>query len=335
MVSHIHAYLVHPGKGLATPPAISGNTLPLKGQLFDMLAAIFAATADARDIEIAFRHQGGVQQNDCRDLVLNYITTPNVTRGRKIADRLQAASDNRSGIGLLFLIYGQHGVKKRLVISRFPADQAILAEVAKKGLNVAFLERVFIRRMSAYKAVMLEHTSLTKGFWTGMATDRQAGQSGENISHYWIEDFLTADFAETPAAATKRLARALKDAVKANTNLIVKEEIAHAASLAAKVFNGKATSIDGFCNHFGFSRDTIDTIKTALNKESLFTKTFQFDAAEFQDKLPYRTVEIENGAILTAKSDEFEKIFDKKDIGNGRVEYSTKGRVSDQRMARR
>lgn len=335
-ITSIHAYLIHAGKNNPSAKAISANEIPKSGKLFDMLNAIFMAQPDVRDFEITFNPTAaGVKQNDCRDLMVAFQTNPTKESGQEIAKRLQLCTDNRSGIGLLFLIAGQHGLKHRLVVSRFPTDKAILAEIEEGGLAVEFLEQVFIKRLSAYKALLLEHANPTSGFWNGIATDRQAGGSAENISDYWIGDFLNADFSETPAAGTKRLAQVLRKAIKENPNLNVKSEIASATTLAASTFQGKSTSIEQFCNHFGFSDGTKKTIQNFLSKPGLFTKVFQFDGKEFKDMAPYRTVEIDNGAILTAPSDEFDKVFSVREKANHEVEYVTVGKVRDQRLARK
>lgn len=335
-VTSLHAFLIHPGKNNLDAPGISGNALGLEGKLFKLLDGIFSAEPDARDFAVTFNPApDGTQQNECRDLLIAYYSDPSVQTGLKIAERLQNVTDNRSGMGLLFLIGGTRGLKHRLVVSRFPADQAILAEVDENGLDVEFLEQVFIRRMSAYKALLVEHQNPSAGFWNGVATDRQAGGSAENISNYWITDFLNADFSETPAAGTRRLAEALKKAVKANPSLEVKSEIASAASLAKGIFSGKQVSINSFCDHFGFSKPTRETIVNQLSKPSLAGKLFVFQPNEFADKLPYRTVEMDNGAMLTAPSDEFNKVFEVREAPNQQVEYATRGRVTDQRMARR
>lgn len=334
-IKAIHAFLIYPGKGVSEPPAISGKKLEQSGKLFELLRSIFIAGSDNRDFEVMFKPASdGSQKNECRDAMIAYVTQSSLAHGRVIAKRLQDATDNRSSIGLLFLISGEHGLKKRLVVSRFPADQAILAEIDESGLDLEFLEQVFIRRMSAYKALLLEHPNPTSGFWSGTATDRQAGGSAENISQYWMTEFLTADFAETPAAGTRRLAEALKKAIKGNPNLDVKSEIAAAVTLAKTAFSGKQTSVDDFCAHFGFSVSTQQSIIAQLPKPSLASKSFKFDSRVFSERLPYRTVEIENGAILTAPSGEFDDVF-KVTHGTGDiVEYSTRGRVSDERIAR-
>jgi hypothetical protein len=181
---------------------------------------------------------------------------------------------------------------------------------------------------------MFEHPSPPSGFWKGIATDRQAGQSGEHISDYWLKEFLNADFSETPAQGTRRLATALKDALKSNTSASVKTEIAHASSLASAVFQTKALTIEDFCKHFGLSDAAKDAVKAALPKPSLFAKKFTFDAAQFKIVAPYRTVEMNTGAILTAPNDDFEKIFEQTKSGDV-VEYKTRGKISDQRLAKK
>lgn len=331
-----HTYLIHPGKNRDPVPQISGKKLSGTGKLTDLLSGIFHAKPEPRDFEITFRHAAnGAKQNDCRDLLLAYQGKPTTKNGLAIAERLQAVTDGRSGMGLLFVMTGQHGPKHRTVISRFPANEGILAEVDANGLDVAFLEQVFIKQMSAYKSVLLEDVHPPSHYWSGFATDRQAGSAPENISSYWIDDFLLADFAETPKAGTRRLADALKGAVKANPDLTIKGEIAAAVSLAESVFKGKLLSIEDFCKHFGLSKQATDSIVNQLAKPDLAKKKFKFDATEFEKTVPYRSVEIENGAILTAPSGEFEHIFDKKQESGGKVRYSTVGRIADERITKR
>lgn len=331
-----HAFLVQPARNLAVQPKLSGKTLPTSGKLFDLLADIFHAKPNEKDFEVTFKPAtDGKQQNDCRDLILAFQKSKKIADARAIAARLQGSTDKRSGKGLLFLMAGQHGTRTRVVISRFPADQAIMADVDANGLDVKFLEQVFIKRMSAYKAILLEDANPSATFWTGMATDRQAGGSPENISDYWIESFLHADFSETPKSGTLRLAEALKRAVRANPVQSVKSEIASAASLAPSALKGKMTSIDQFCLHFGLSQDATDSIRAQLSKPSLSSKAFKFDSGTFRQKVPYRTVEMESGAILTAPSDQFSKVFTEKLKPGNIVEYTTSGRIADQRMTSR
>lgn len=335
-IAKAFAYLIPPGKGLQKAPTIGSNEIALSsGKLVNMLEGIFSGSAGPHDFEITFNAApDGSQENKCRSLFIDFQDSPKIDTGLPIAQRLQLTTDNRSGIGLLFLLIGDHGLKKRLVASRFPTDQAVLADLSSGGLNVEFLEQVFIKRLSSYKALLIEHQTPKDGFWKGIATDRQASQSGEHISEYWLKEFLNADFSETAAAGTRRLARALKEAVKANPSLSVKTEIAHASSLAPAALAGKSLTISEFCDHFGLSVAARDTIRNRLSKPSLFGKKFQFDPNEFKTVAPYRTVELNTGAILTAPSDSFEKVFEREIVGDD-IEFRARGQVSDQRLARR
>lgn len=335
-IAKAFAYLIPPGRGLQTAPTIGSNEIALaSGKLVTMLDGIFVGGTGPHDFEITFNPApDGTQKNECRNLLIGFQENPTVSTGLPIAQRLQLATDNRSGIGLLFLLSGDHGLKKRVIASRFPTDQAVLADLSPGGLNVEFLEQVFIKRLSSYKALSIEHQTPKNGFWKGIATDRQAGQSGEHISEYWLKEFLNADFSETAAAGTRRLARALKNSVKANPSLTVKTEIAHASSLAPAALAGKSLTISEFCDYFGLSVPARETIKSHLSKPSLFGKKFQFDPDEFKSVAPYRTVELNTGAILTAPSDSFEKVFEKEVVGDD-IEFKARGRISDQRLARR
>jgi hypothetical protein len=133
----------------------------------NMLESIFSGSSGPHDFEIMFNPMpDGTQDNVCRTLLISFQESPSIATGLPIAERLQAVTDNRSGIGLLFLLCGEHGLKKRLIASRFPTDQAVLADTSSGGLNVEFLEQVFIKRLSSYKALLVEQrhttTSVTK-----------------------------------------------------------------------------------------------------------------------------------------------------------------------------
>ena len=121
-ITSLHAFLIHPGKNDPGAPRVSGDELDRDGKLFQLLEGIFSAEPDARDFEVTFNPApDGTQQNDRRDLLLKHQQSGDLKSGMKIARRLQAVTDNRSGIGLLFLISGTRGLKHRVVVSRFPA----------------------------------------------------------------------------------------------------------------------------------------------------------------------------------------------------------------------
>ncbi|HET6537391.1 MAG TPA: hypothetical protein VFG34_04670 [Sphingopyxis sp.] len=330
-IATIQAFLVDPSKAGGLPICV-GNDVALSGKVFDLLQDIFISNNIRTEFEITFNpNAAGKQQNDFRDSLIFYHAAPSVATATPLAEKLSSVTDQRSGKGLLFLMTGTSGPHQRVVVSRFPAKQAILAEVGKAGLGVEFLDQVFIRNVKTYKSIRLEAVNPAVEFWTGMVTDLQAGGGAENISEYWIKDFLTADFTETPTAGTRRLANALKAAAK-KSNATIKTEIAAAVSLASNLFAKKVVSIDDFCKQVGFSKATIDAVVSEVKKSSLASKQFIFSASDFRNVLPYRTVEMNSGAILTAPSGRFEEVFSVRDMGLGVKEYSTEGRIRDERV---
>lgn len=332
-IATAHVFLVNPGKAAEEAQPVLGSNVQLSGNLFDMLQKLFIQQPAEKDFEIVFSHnEDEQQQNDCRDLLVAYQQKPIIENGIPIAERLQEVSDRRSGQGLLFMMVGQYGTSQRLVLSRFPADQAILAEIEQDELSVELLDRVFIRNMARYKALLLESPSPPDDFWIGTATDRQAGGEAENVSDYWIRDFLTAEFAETPKMGTRRLAEALKGAMNAHPNVELKSTIASAITLAPNMFDGKMISIRRFCEDFSFEKDVIDSVIETLPKKSLADKEFKFNSKEFKKKLPTRVMELESGARLSAPTQRFDSVFKLVEKNGDYVEYLVKGNIADERI---
>ena len=332
-ITHIHTYLVHPSKGQADPLPIRGSALALTGEMFRILCNVYDRSERECDVAISFnRDPTGAQRNDCRDLVVAYAAAPTVEAGRTIAVRLAASTDHRPRLGLLFLMAGQEGQEHKIIISRFPADSAISAEEDGEGLNVEFLERVFMKNAKSYKAVLYRHRSLTTGFWDGSAIDKQMNDSDVNVSGYWINDFLDSDFRTTAEAGTRRLAVACRNAAKKTDDPAVKSEIAAAVTLAAGQ-NGQRLSARGFANGLRLS----EAAKTAIFSEMkphLLDEGFQFSAEEFGRQVAYRSIELDNGGMLTAETTEFDRVFASEiiDQAEGTVRYSTQGRIVREKL---
>lgn len=328
----IHSYLVHAGRGKKTAPKINGASVPLKGKLFDLLQGIYDASETECDIDIVFNHApDGTQKNECRELILQYISRPNLVHGRAVAERLEKRTDKRSGLGLLFLIVGKEGHDHKIVLSRFPTDSAILADEGTSSLTIEFLERVFMKSKTSYKSVVLKDRSLTAGFWSGRAVDKQINTQTMETSNYWIIDFLAADFKLTPAMGTRRLASAIREATKKAT-LDIKNEIVAAATLAGSI-GGQKTSIDEFIGRFALSNEAAELIRESSGRH-VVTDAFIFDAGEFANIIKYRSIELDNGGVMTAPSGEFENIFRREQIvgGKGDVRFSTRGKIIDERF---
>jgi len=333
-IGSIHSFLIHPGKNAVNPREISGTAVPMSGVLFNMLKRIFDKAEEECQHNIAFAaDDNGKQENDCRELLLDYIKNCDLTHGREVAKRLQGVTTHRSGLGLMFLLNGQHKGETKLVVSRFPADSGILAEEKEKSLSVAFLERIFMKSATSYKAAVYSGKSYAKDFWKGKAVDKQINSAESYISDYWIRDFLHSDFLTPGEAGTRRLAVAVRDTMNRCDDPQVKEDIAALHHLIVgmpkKVVNAKA-----ILDQFHVSQKTKEEIKNHFPKAKSFEENFQFVPAEFLKHVFLRTVELDNGGLLTAATESFDEVFTSETVDEDEevVRFTTEGKIVDQRF---
>jgi hypothetical protein len=331
-VHHIHTFLVHPGKGTGKSQIV-GTTVSLTGGMFNLLDGIYSKSDRECDVDITFSPTpDGKQQNDCRDLITTYLGKPDLPKGRKIAERLATNTDGRSGLGLLFLIAGKIGREHKLLLSRFPTDSAIYVDESPDTLSVQFLERVFMKSKTSYKAVVYQHGSLQGGFWSGRAIDKQLNSLSGEPSNYWISDFLQSDFTTTPAMGTRRLAIALRDAAK-KSPLLVKQELTAAGTLAGGLA-GQRISITDFGNRMGLSPAAKAALATELKSSAAAQEIFQFDMGTYKNLVAFKSVELSNGAMLTADTERFDKVFQQEPVDGSKdeVKFVTKGKVVDEKF---
>jgi hypothetical protein len=326
----IHTYLVYPrdqGEEQA-----GGTAVPLRGKLFDLLNDVYQKSDGECDIDIAFNPAAsGAQENAIRTLVLTYLNEATLENGRAIASALKVVTTNRSKVGMLFLMSGQEDGEHKIVVSRFPADNGILAEEAQHGLNVEFLERVFMKSQHSYKAVTFRGPTLAAGFWQGRAIDKQSGDLLLQVSDYWIRGFLDADFRTTSAHGTRRLAEAIRNASQSTRDPDVRREIIAAATLAQNLA-GERTSVDEFARRFGLTDAARNAITRQLRNPATAGETFMFAAEEFSRQVAFRTVELSSGAMLTAQAADFDTVFNIEELGDGSVRYSTTGTLVGERL---
>lgn len=332
-IESIHTYLVYPNRGVVEPAATVGSQVPHEGDMFTLMKSVYEKADNECNIGIAFnKGNDGVQANARRDMLTAYAVSPGVDLGRALAEELGAVTTRRSGLGLLFLIKGKEGADHKVVISRFRANNGVVVNEAADMLTVEFIDRVFMKNAHSYKAVIYRHQSFRGGFWSGMAVDKQINSQDLESSDYWVKDFLLSDFMTSPAFGTRRLAVALKRAIKATDDLETKRQITAAATLASGLAK-ETMSVEEFCNRYGFTEDAKATVVKQLDRANLANDTFQFDAEEFTRQLPYRTVELDNGAMLTADAASFDKVFDHKRVGDGEnLQFSTVGSIVSEKL---
>ena len=334
-ITHFHSYLIHPGKNIVAKDrqAISGAEIPLKGKLHDMFSAIYAESKSSCTHRVNFVTDD--QSNAARDLIVPYAEGPTLKRGLKIAQRLQGFTTNTPGIGLLFLVRGEENGKIRTLLSRFPAEVGILAEESKGGLNVEYLEKVFMKNAKKYKAAVYEDDAPNSKYWRGRVADHQVSDGVRTVSDYWVVDFL-ASISNTPSKeGSKRLGNTVRRALKSSSDPEVKRELVNVAQLVSNL-DGTRVSPKTITKKYSLTEAATQAVKEAAKNDQLFNDEFKLDKTEYSAVLSFETRELDNGAILTCPSGQFSEVFSEKllDEATGLRLFTTEGRQVDVRLNR-
>ena len=334
-ITHFHSYLIHPGKNIEVDErrAISGTEIPLEGKLYDMFCTIYAESKSSCTHRVNFVTDN--QSNEARDLIVPYAKGPTIKRGLKIAKRLQGFTTKTPGIGLLFLVRGEEKGKIRTLLSRFPAEVGILAEEGDGGLNVEYLEKVFMKNAKKYKAAVYEDDSPDSKYWRGRVADHQISDGVRTVSDYWVIDFL-ASTSNTPSKeGSKRLGKTVRRALKSVAAPEVKRELVNVAQLVSNL-NGTKVSPKTIAKKYSLSPAATKAMREAAGNEELFGDEFKLDTTEYAAVVKFETRELDNGAILTCVSDEFSDVFTEEilDEKTGLRLFTTEGKQVDVRLNR-
>jgi hypothetical protein len=329
-ISRIFSTLVPPGKhgDPDAPEPILGTEVALQGNLFTMLADIYVKSDQECNIPIRFlMAEDGTQHNDVRAELITLIQHPALKTANALGARLRDVTNLKSGIGLLFFVLGG---SHKVVISRFPADQGILAEAHEATLDVEFVERIFMKNQATYKAAVYHGKSLKTDLWDGLVIDKQTSL-GHSAS-YWIHDFLRSDFKTTPRAGSMRLAIALREAAKVAPSLQTKQQIVSAMTLV-QGFARRTIAPRELFDRFGFSDEAKEAVSAKFPNETTLDAAFTLDVDEFRRHAKFRSVELDTGAILTAPAERFDDAFQRKTLDQeGLVRFTATGRVTDEKV---
>ncbi|WP_175656723.1 hypothetical protein [Burkholderia ambifaria] len=330
-IESIYSFLTYPKNHKRAADAIDGiHIKPDKGKLSKMLSEVFDSATSRRDVPVTFVSDN--QINPIREQLLAFFTKPRLASALPLAQSLQAATPGTAGMGLFFVCLGTDEGKagKRIVLSRFAADEGVVASKNGSALSVEFVEQVFLKNAHTYKAATYRHEAGKSDAWKGIATDRQLNHGSKAIADYWIVDFLCSELTTTAAEGTRRLAIAMKDASRSTSDPQVRGEIVAAARLAGNL-TSNAMTIEQFCDQFAMSQRAKDAVKAAVKPARLITESFRFDADEFIRHVPYKQIELDNGATLSAPTDRFEDVFHSEKIGDAHA-YSTQGMIVDEKL---
>jgi hypothetical protein len=327
----IYSFLTYPKKNNPEEPLAPGTQIDINdgNKVCRMLGSLFSNASQDCTVPVMFRADNGDQHNPVRSEFLAFISNPSVETSSPLALRLQKSTNGTSGMGLVFICIGADNGDTRVMLSRFPADEGVVAERTGEELTVQFVEQVFLKSAHSYKAATYLFNGRADQLWHGHVVDRQINHGSKVVADYWIVDFLLSDFETTPALGTKRLANALRTAATQGS-AIVKQEIAAVAQLAANI-PGRAMTIAQFCDQLNLSDETKREVISNVQPSRLINDQFRFDAAEFGRHLKFRQVELNNGAVLTAPASTFDQVF-QESISQNIHTYVTSGEIVDERL---
>lgn len=333
-ITQVFSFLTYPGRNRENVVDAAGTEVPIiEGKLCGMLDEIYTGAERECDIPIMFTADDDRQHNEVRTDIMHAVATRTLASAASLANRLQLATGGQSGMALFFVCLG-HAEDRKIVLARFPADEGIVAEKAQGALTVSFVEQVFLKSAHSYKAVVYNGNDGGDDFWSGSAIDRQINHGAKSVADYWIVDFLKSDLKSTAAQGTKRLAMALKNAVANTASTQVRHEIAMAVQLARNIDGRSVLSIPQFCDRLNLSDESKAAVISSVSPPRALQNRFRFDRAEFNRHLAYRSIELDNGAILSAQISKFEECFESEVLGGdpNLLRYSTSGRIVDEKL---
>ncbi|MBR7996114.1 hypothetical protein KDX08_27060 [Burkholderia cenocepacia] len=333
-ITKVFSFLTYPGRKRDDVADAAGTAVPVvEGKLCGMLDGIYTGAEEECDIPIMFTPDADKQHNDVRAEIMRVVDDRTLESAAFLANRLQRATGGQSGMALFFVCLGPDQDRK-IVLARFPADEGIVAEKAHGALTVAFVEQVFLKSALSYKAVVYNDADGGDDFWSGRAIDRQINSGAKTVADYWIVDFLRSNFRSTSALGTKRLAMALRNAVASTASADVRREISMAVQLAQNLDARNVLTIPDFCDRLNLSRASKDAVVAAVIPARILNDKFRFDRAEFDKHVAYRSIELDNGAVLSAQIGKFDDCFESiaSDEDPEVVTYSTSGRVIDEKL---
>ena len=128
--------------------------------------------------------------------------------------------------------------------------------------------------------------------------------------------------------------KALDAAVKHEGDFKIKRELLGASTIM-RGFDGVAQSTADLLATLRLTPPAVQAITSRLSRPEAANDVFTFSTAEFDKHIRYQTVELNNGATMTAPSGEFSDVFSEETVSDdGRVRFTTEGYVVDRRIRR-
>jgi 37-kD nucleoid-associated bacterial protein len=310
-----------------------GGQLPIKATLRNALGRSLRGAEESGNLTRVVLNVDPAPDGERSSLVRDAVRgvafgSTAVARGAalELARQLSRAMDERSLECLLLVAaYKEQGNDERQVAAWiFPQDEAFrFSPGGNTNSDIELLNDIFSRTSGLRKMALFVGKDIESHFLTGQVLDYQQGRADE-VSDFWIERFLDAKLSITPAAGTKVLAEALRNASKASDLTLIERRQVHAAALAMHVMPQGSISLESVANQFLSGKAKKVFLETAENDETR-TSNFQLDHAALQQRLKVRNFGLPDDVWVSAPIDQ---VGDGKlvqlaepDDGDGAVEH--------------
>ncbi len=295
-----------------------GGQLPVKAALRNALDRSLAVAAEGQNLtEIVLNvdpKPDGERTSLVRDAVKGLAfggKAESRTSGLELARQLSRAMDERSLECLLLIaVYVEKGQDERQVAAWiFPQDEAFrFSPEGDTGSDIELLTEIFSRTSGLRKMALFTGKNIKSHFLKGKVLDYQQGRR-DDVSDFWIQRFLDAKLAITPAAGTKVLATALREASKAPDLSLIERRQVHAAALALHTMPQGSVSLQGVADQFLSGTAKKVFLGTAENDETR-ASNFKLDHDAFDERLKVRNFHLPEDVWVSAPIDQ---------VGDGKV----------------
>jgi hypothetical protein len=298
--------------------------LSFKDKLFSLLQRISDSFEISNKIPIMF--QSTNKQNSTRNLMIGFLND-DAEAIQNIFQTLSQCTPISSGRALCFIFIYKINCKSRLCIIRMPVTtDAASAKIVSGNLDIDIAEDIYVKSEKSYKAVVYEYIDQNKFTWEGFVIDKQFSSKEDETASYWIKKFLLSDLSLTGTAGTRQIAIALKTALKETKDNLTKIQL---ASFATFLFNyvGKIVEIKKLYNAFGLSPQIQAQLKYA--NPAILNTSFELKGDVLEKEISFKSVYLDNGAIISAESKSFDKCFEIELLEGQRSKFTTVGTVND------
>lgn len=334
------AYLVPPCSATVQSEVadrVTGSTVEVDSIPHEFFVPLFEAATRSCPIGIVFGPEGGEQRNAVRDLVRTIAHgayAAKETAAMELACRLARATTKRSPIGLFVVLTGRFTELGRVALWKFPADEALQAQISDAGISINLLRDSFSRSSSYFKAAVFQGGPAETHFWEGQVEDRQAKQRVPEVADFWVVGFLTGRLAFTPVHGTRVLARALRQALTKAESAEDRDALMAAATVA-KAQAGRRTSVAEFVGRY-LPDHLADLVVGIAGGVEVADHMFELDATTLEKELKFRSLILDEFFTVKGPVDQFDDVVRIEELEEtSQVEVSLRGHITSHKLASR